>query len=262
MALELAGTEMGAGPPVVIMHGLFGSGTNWRSIGQRLAERHRVVLLDLRNHGSSPWSDTMMYPEMAADVQAAINKRALGKVALVGHSMGGKVAMTLAVASPATVERLIVVDVAPVPYPPTLLPYIQAMRSIDAAQLRRRGEADELLRPHVPDAAIRGFLLQNVVPDEGGGFRWRLNLAAIERTMPDIGTWSAVGSYRGPTLFIAGERSDYIRSEHWPGIVALFPTARLVSIPEAGHWLHAERPQQFLDVLGPFLDGSTARSGA
>ena len=258
MALELAGTEVGAGAPVVILHGLFGSTTNWRGIAQRLAERHRVLLLDLRNHGASPWSEGMTYSEMAADVRVTIDKRGLGPVALVGHSMGGKVAMTLALASPTMVERLVVVDVAPVAYPPALLAYIKAMRAIDASRLRRRGDADEMLRAQIPEAAIRGFLLQNLVPDESGGFRWRLNLAAIERAMPDIGSWRAAGAYRGPTLFIAGEHSDYIRPEHWPLIVALFPAARLISIAGAGHWLHAERPQQFLEALAPFLQGSPA----
>ena len=264
MPLDLAAAEFGAGPPVVILHGLFGSGLNWRTIGQRLAERHRVFALDLRNHGSSPWADSMRYAEMADDVRAFIARRGLGAAALIGHSMGGKVAMTLALAAPETVERLVVVDIAPVVNPPTLLGYVRAMRAVDPSGFRRRGEADPLLAEAVRNPAERAFLLQNLAPVPGGGFRWRLNLAAIERSMTEIVGWTepAPGAaYAGPTLFVAGARSDYIRDADRPAIARLFPNARIATVPEAGHWVHAERPEAFLAIVEPFLAGKGDTGG-
>ena len=257
MSVDLAVTEMGAGPPVIVLHGLFGSAGNWRSIGRALADRYRVLLVDLRNHGASGWADEMGYPAMATDVRAVIETRGLGAATIVGHSMGGKVAMNLALTAPGTVQRLAVVDIAPVVNPPAHLPYIRAMRRIDAARLGRRNEADELLRGEVPDPAVRAFLLQNLVPGENGGLRWRINLAAIEREMPAISDApepEGASAFAGPTLFIAGGNSDYIRPQHWPRIVALFPNAKLVTIADAGHWVHAERPEAFLAALTGFLD--------
>lgn len=261
MPLDLAAAEFGAGPPVLVLHGLFGSGLNWRSIAQRLAERRRVFTLDLRNHGASPWADRMGYAEMAEDVRAFAARRGLGPVALIGHSMGGKVAMTLALASPEAVERLVVVDIAPVVNPPTLLAYVRAMRALDLSRLRRRAEADPLLAGTIANPAERAFLLQNLVAGPDGSLRWRLNLAAIERSMPEIVGWPeppAGAAYRGPTLFVAGGRSDYVRAEHRPAITLLFPKARIATIPEAGHWVHAERPEAFLATVVPFLDGTEA----
>jgi pimeloyl-ACP methyl ester carboxylesterase len=255
--VQLAATEQGAGSPVLVLHGLFGSARNWATIARRLAERHRVFALDLRNHGASPWTETMSYPEMAADVRAFIEGRGLGPVAIVGHSMGGKVAMVLALESPALVERLVVVDIAPAYYPPVLLSYIEAMRAIDLERTTRRADVDAALAAAVPEEGIRQFLLQNLV-HEGGGLRWRLNLATLAVSMPAISEFPEPPEgtvYDGPTLFIAGERSDYVQPAHRAAIRRLFPRASLLKLRDAGHWIHAERPDAFVATLLPFLEG-------
>jgi len=258
MSVRLAAIDYGAGPPVAILHGLFGSGRNWAGIAQRLAVHRQVIALDLRNHGASPWADTMGYAEMAEDVRATLEALGHRRYALIGHSMGGKSAMLEALGHGEEVERLVVVDIAPVAYKPGLLVYARAMRALDLAAIGRRAEADARLAPFVGDAAARAFLLQNLVFD-GGQARWRLNLAAIERAMPGLAGFPPIppgAAYRGPALFLSGGHSDYLRSEHEPEIRRLFPDARIARIADAGHWLHAEQPQAFLDIVEPFLAGA------
>ena len=182
-------------------------------------------------------------------------RAAIAAVALLGHSMGGKVAMVAALDHPELVERLVVVDIAPIAYKAHHLAYVQAMRGLDVAAIKRRAEADARLAPDVADAAERAFLLQNLVFDDGTA-RWRLNLAAIERAMPDLAGFPATRSgmvYDGTALFIAGGRSGYLRPEDEPAIGRLFPNARIAHIPDAGHWPHAEQPRAFLDQVEPFL---------
>jgi esterase len=255
MSLRLAATEDGAGPPLAILHGLFGAARNWSGIARRLAARHRVVALDLRNHGASPWADTMAYAEMAADVRDTMQALGHRRFALLGHSMGGKAAMTLALQHEDVVTRLVVVDIAPVQYRQTHLGYVEAMRNIDLGAVVRRTDADAPLAASVPDAAERAFLLQNLLFEEGRA-RWRLNLAAIERAMPELAGFPpmpAAAEYRGPALFVAGGRSDYLQAGDAAEIGRLFPQARIARIAGAGHWPHAEQPQAFLDLVEPFL---------
>jgi pimeloyl-ACP methyl ester carboxylesterase len=258
MPVQLAATEYGTGPPVAILHGLFGSGGNWRSIAQQLAARHRVLAFDLRNHGASPWADGMSYREMVEDLGASLRARGIDHAALLGHSMGGKVAMLAALLHPAEVDRLVVVDIAPAPNPPTLLAYVRAMRAVDLDGIARRSEADARLTRAIPDGAERAFLLQNLIMDDGKA-SWRLNLEAIEREFPqilDFPDLPAGTAFQGPTLFVAGARSDYIQTEHEPVIRRLFPQARIARLEGAGHWVHAERPQVFLETVAPFLSGT------
>jgi esterase len=260
MTVRLAATEYGTSehperPPLAILHGLFGSGRNWTSIAQRLAADRRVIAFDLRNHGASAWAGGMQYGEMAEDLLAMLGERGYRRAALLGHSMGGKVAMMAALRDPDMVERLVVVDIAPVAYRPHHLALVRAMRALDLGGIKRRGEADQQLAPAIPDAAERGFLLQNLVFEDGQA-RWRLNLDAIEQKMPDLIGFPAVPDnavYRGPTLFVGGANSDYLRVEHEPAIQRLFPEARIVRIENAGHWIHAERPAAFLETVEPFL---------
>jgi esterase len=258
MAVQLVASEYGEGPPVAILHGLFGSGRNWRSIAQQLAARHHVVAFDLRNHGASPWAEGMSYSEMADDVRASLRSLGVERFALLGHSMGGKVAMLMALLKPAEVDRLAVVDIAPAPNPPTLLGYVRAMGAADLRGITRRGEVDVQLASAIPDPAERAFLLQNLAIDNGHA-HWRLNLEAIEREFPRIGGFPelpAGTAYDGPTLFVAGGRSGYIQPEHEPAIRQLFPQAQIIRIEGAGHWVHAEQPQAFLQIVAPFLSGA------
>jgi len=243
------------GTPVVVMHGLFGSGRNWMTAARRVASEHRVFALDLRNHGSSPHTDTMSYPEMADDVRETIESLGVGPVALVGHSMGGKTAMLTALRYPPAVERLVVVDAAPVAYPPAFEEYARAMRTADLSAVHRRADVDAQLTDAVPWPPTRAFLLQNLILDEAGA-RWRPNLPVIEASLPLISGWppDVEGlTYDGPTLFIYGGKSDYVQQDHRATIQSYFPQVQYAEVPEAGHWVHAERLDDFLAVLTPFL---------
>ena len=258
MPLELAAVEFGSGPPVAILHGLFGSGRNWRSVAQHLGARHRVLTFDLRNHGASPWADQMSYGEMVEDLRASLRARGIAHAALLGHSMGGKLAMLMALLHPGEVDRLVIVDIAPAANPPNLLAYIRALRSVDLRGVTRRAEVDTRLVGAVPDPAERAFLLQNLVIDENAA-HWRLNFEAIEHGFPQIVGFPDLPAgitYPGPALFVGGARSSYIDPEQEPGIRRLFRQARLIRIERAGHWVHAEQPQAFLQAVAPFLSGA------
>jgi esterase len=256
MRLDLSFSETGAGPPMVILHGLFGSGRNWASLARQLGERRRVFTLDLRNHGDSPWADTMSYLEMAEDVAAFLARHGLEGATVLGHSMGGKTAMVLALEEGDLVGRLIVVDIAPIAYGHSHLPLIEAMQAVDLEAASRRAEVDKALEDAVPEAGLRAFLLHNLV-SEGGRLRWRLNLAALGDSMADlIGYPDDLDGrrYDGPALFLAGAESDYLQPEHSARIRALFPAAEIDRIAGAGHWVHAEQPQAFLVRLRAFLE--------
>jgi pimeloyl-ACP methyl ester carboxylesterase len=257
MTLELAYDGFGdAGPPVVILHGLLGSARNWTSIAKELATTHRVFALDLRNHGASPWADEMTYDQMAGDVRAFLARQGLLSAAVIGHSMGGKVAMRLALAHGEQVLRLVVVDVAPVAYQRSFNAYVDAMRELNLSGINRRSEADALLADKIEDPGVRGFLLQNLAGGEDG-LTWRVALQALADNMPELVSFPEPGAderYEGPALFVTGGRSDYVRPEHHAKILRLFPNARIEAIPEAGHWVHAEAPEKFLEVVGAFLE--------
>jgi len=254
--IDLEGQVFGGdGSPVVILHGLLGSGRNWTSIAKRLAERHKVVTLDLRNHGGSPWADEMSYPQMAADVRAYIEQAALGPTTVIGHSMGGKTAMRLALDAPSLVERLVVVDIAPVDYDHSTGEYVDALRALDLDGVSSRNLLDERLADSVPEPGIRAFLLQNLVRQDQG-FTWRANLDALSKAMPALMAFPAGDhdQYRGPTLFLNGVNSNYVTSSEKPAIERFFKQADLRAIADAGHWVHAEQPVAFLAHLQHFLD--------
>jgi pimeloyl-ACP methyl ester carboxylesterase len=253
--IELAHDAFGeTGPPVVVLHGLLGSARNWTGIARQLADRRRVFPLDLRNHGRSPWAETASFEEMAGDVAAFVERHDLRPTAVIGHSLGGKVAMRLALTRADLVERLAVVDVAPVAYAHTFGPFVEAMQAVDLAAVRQRADADAQLEPTVPDVAIRNFLLQNLVKTDGG-YGWRVNLEALAANMGELLGFPDPGDavYRGPTLFVAGSRSSYVKPEHRPLIERLFPHAEYAVIEGAGHWVQAERPTEFLSELRRFL---------
>ena len=239
-------------PPLVIAHGLFGSARNWGTIAKRLSAARQVIAVDMRNHGESPWSAEHSYEAMADDLAAVIAARG-GRAAVLGHSMGGKAAMALALTRPGLVERLVVADVAPVGYAHDQSQYIAAMRAVDLARVKRRADAEPMLAAHVPDPALRSFFQQNLrLAPEGAG--WKVNLDALEAEMPKVLGFPALGSaYQGPALFVAGGASDYVRAEGRAEIARLFPEARIVTLAGVGHWVHAEAPEAFLAAIADFL---------
>ncbi|MEQ6248802.1 alpha/beta fold hydrolase [Sulfitobacter sp. HNIBRBA3233] len=248
------GTDTDA-PPLVIVHGLYGSGRNWGVIAKRLSDRSRVITPDMRNHGDSPTEPTNSYPEMAADL-AELIEHIGGPVDLCGHSMGGKAAMVLALTRPDLLRRLIVADIAPVPYAHSQSHHIAAMRSVDLATVTRRSEASEQLGHHGVEPALQSFFTQSL---DVANKRWKLNLDALEADMDAIiGFPEVTGVFEGPAFFLSGGESDYVRPEHRPRIKELFPRARFAKLPGAGHWLHAEKPREFEAALRAFLDAEAS----
>ncbi len=251
MSLQLAFDDIGSGPPLLLLHGLYGSSGNWRRIAKALSDTHRVISVDLRNHGASPWAPTMSYDEMAADVAALIDRLALRGPAVLGHSMGGKVAMTLALTDAERVGRLIVVDIAPVSYGDRFSSYTAAMRGIDALQATTRDAIRRTLLQTIPDERVVGFLMTNLVRHDER-YDWRINLAALATAMPDIGAFPddlLALHYDGPVTVIDGERSTYVSPGDEERFVALFPRARFETIADAGHWLHADQPDAFIAAV-------------
>ena len=257
MTVELSCREEGAGPPLLILHGLFGSAANWGRIARDLATDHRVLTVDLRNHGRSAHATGMTYPEMAADVVALIDRLDAGPVTLLGHSMGGKAAMRVALEYPERVVRLVVVDIAPRDYLGNQDEVFAALASLDITGTSRRADIDARLAPTLPDPALRAFLLTNLVQEQGA-LRWRINLPAIAAGIGDIEAFPVPGtaSYGGPVQFVAGRDSDYLRPDDPDRIHALFPHAVIDWVDGAGHWVHAARPEAFLATVRRFLAGS------
>lgn len=249
----LNGTELGSGQPIALLHGLFGSAANFGSVQKRLAERFRVISLDLRNHGGSPHAPFMSYPAMAEDVLETLRARGALPCTLAGHSMGGKVAMAAALEAPGAVARLLVADIAPAAYAPTFRPYAAAMQAVKLSGDLTRIAADRALAEAVDSPAVRAFLLQNLRFGANPG--WRIGLDAIAAALPLIEGWPQLEeqAYLGPTLFVAGARSDYIRPEHRPLIRELFPTARFAMLKNAGHWVHADNPEGFCSLVDAFM---------
>jgi pimeloyl-ACP methyl ester carboxylesterase len=246
--------EAGQGAPLVLLHGLFGSARNWGAVQKALAAEYRVVALDLRNHGASPQAPGMAYAAQAEDVAETLAALGIERAAVLGHSMGGKVAMMLALTRPDLVERLIVADIAPRPYPPALRAVVAALQAVPLHPGLTRQEADQALRTAVPEAPIRSFLLQNL-RFETAPPSWRIGLREIAAAMPEIEDFAPPpgARFEGPALAMAGALSPYIRAEDHAAFRALFPRIGFASIPRAGHWLHAENPESFLAALKEFL---------
>lgn len=241
----------GIARPVLIVHGLYGSGRNWGVVAKRLSDRGPVIAVDQRNHGDSFWSDSHSYHDMAADLAEVI--AAQGRpVDVVGHSMGGKAAMVLALTRPDLVDRLIVADIAPVAYGHSQMQFIKAMQAVDLSKVEKRSDASEQLAAHVDDPTLQAFFTQSL---DVKGKRWKLNLDALAAEMPNILGFPEVdGAFEKPTLFLSGALSDYVTRDARPVIKQLFPMARFAKIPGAGHWLHAEKPREFEASVRAFLD--------
>lgn len=251
-------TEVGeSGPRVVFLHGLFGQGRNFSQIARALTPELRSVLIDLPNHGRSGWTTSTDYTVMADQVAAWLRERYGAETPLhvVGHSMGGKVAMVLALRHPDLVDRLVVADISPTQSEGAgeFEHLLGILAGLDLPALERRGDADDRLRPLIDDERVRGFLLQNLRTD-GDGFRWQANLDVLRSGLTEIGGFpDEEATFEHPVLWIAGELSDYVRPEHGQRMRELFPRTRLVTIKGAGHWVHSEKPEAFVSALRVFL---------
>lgn len=243
----------GEGLPLVIIHGLFGSADNWRSHVKAWQARHRVIAVDLRNHGRSPHARGMGYEAMAADLLALLDRLGIERVHLLGHSMGGKVAISLARLAPRRVASLIVADIAPRAYGHDHDTVFAALRRVAEGRPANRGEADELLAEHVEERAVRLFLATNLERAEEGGLRLRLGLDEIQQDYEAImGAPAGEGAFTGPTLVLRGAHSHYVTDAMLPELREVLPEARVVTL-DAGHWLHAERPEAFRQAVDDFL---------
>lgn len=252
--VPLHAKRFGSGFPVITLHGLFGSWENLGQVVRHLSERFEVHALDLRNHGRSPHSDDFNYPLHAADVLAYMDREGIERAHVLGHSMGGKAAMRVALDAPERVEQLVVVDIAPRSYTRNHDDVIRGLEAIDLPSLTSRQQADAQLQAYVTTPAIRSFLLKNLTRDEHGGMRWRLNLPVIVEHYDDIALWPAhSGQFNGNTLFIRGELSAYIQAEDRAPILQAFPKAQSKTVGGADHWPHAAKPQVFNKLVGDFL---------
>lgn len=249
-------TTSGDGPPLVILHGLFGSGKNWVSHARMLASRFRVLAVDLRNHGQSFHADEMNYPVMAADVAELLDALDAEPCRVLGHSMGGKVAIRLTVDRPDLVTRLVIADIAPVSYAHHYDDLIDPILALPLDEIESRVQADHSLRQHIPEDLLRAFLLQNLARD-GDHWRWRVNWEVIQRDMEWLTGFDMPGAWQIdiPTLFIRGEKSDYIGPAEIDVIRQHFTDVDISTLDDAGHWLHAEQPEAFSEQALRFLRG-------
>lgn len=268
MSTQLHTTTSGdTGPRVAFCHGLFGQGRNWTQIAKGISDIARPTLIDMPNHGRSPWTERFDYleaAEMVGDTLAEIDDSA--PWVLVGHSMGGKISMLLTLRRPELVERLCVVDVSPVGYREgrEFEHFVAAMRAMDLDAITTRQEADEALAAEVPDDAVRAFLLQNLRRD-GDGWRWQMNLDVLGDSIGRLRGWPVEPTmgkvYEGPVLWISGETSGYVRDDMGDAMRGYFPRARLVTIKNAGHWVHSEQPEIFVEVLRRFVEAGEEQPG-
>ena len=243
-----------ADPTVLMLHGLFGSAKNWHSQATSLAGDFSVFAVDLRNHGKSPHSDRIDYPSMAADVLALMDAQGLRQISILGHSMGGKVAMQLAMQAAGRVHKLVVVDIAPKAYRHHHDGVLEAMQTLDFDAHQTRQALDRALSERIPDNSVRQFILTNLARDaDTGSFTWQLNLPAIVANYARLAAAPSGEPFTGPSLFIKGAASDYIKASDRERIEALFPMARAKVIANAGHWPHAEKPRAFAKLVGDFL---------
>lgn len=252
--MNLAFQELGQGEPLIIMHGLFGSSDNWLSIAKVLAQKRKVFLLDLRNHGDSPHSEAFSYDLMVDDLILFLENHNIKDPIILGHSMGGKAAMNFAVNNPDDLSKLIIVDIGPKAYPVHHKTILEGLMSINVENVTSRAEAETQLAAYVHEKGIRQFLLKNLGRNEDGKFYWKINLPVIDREIGMIGeALNHDHKFVKPTLFIHGQQSNYILDEDKEEIKDIFPFAKIESIPNAGHWVHAEQPQAFIEIVEKFL---------
>ncbi|WP_194776630.1 alpha/beta fold hydrolase [Pararhodonellum marinum] len=252
--MKLNFRKIGEGEPLVILHGLFGSADNWFSIARELEKHYTLYLVDQRNHGDSPHTEDWDYQLMAEDLLHWMEEQNLEEIHLMGHSMGGKTAMNFAIQYPEKVKKLIVVDIAPRYYPVHHEQILEGLKSIQLDALKSRKEADDQLAEHVKEAGIRQFLLKNLGRDKENKFIWKINLSVIDAKIENVGEALEAGkSFEGPTLFMGGENSDYIKEGDKTDLERFFPNHHLIYIKGAGHWIHAEQPAAVVETVKAFL---------
>ena len=258
--MKLFFRKSGTGKPVIILHGLFGMSDNWVSFAKRFPEKYQVILPDLRNHGQSPHSPDFSYELMAEDLHELVIEEKLEDIILTGHSLGGKLAMVFALKYPTLISKLIVIDMAPRFYPPHHQHVFDALERVNLSEISSRSEA--ALKLDLPDESTRLFLLKNLFrsPTNPSVFAWRFNLRAIHQHLAEIGKEIMHLALSSPnptpyaTLFIKAEKSAYIRLEDENKIKMLFPTAEMIEIPEAGHWVHADKPDELFEIMFHFIE--------
>jgi len=252
--MQLHYKSYGSGEPLIILHGLFGSLDNWRSVSLELARDFRIIAADERNHGHSPHSEEMNYNLMAEDIAELMDREHLRSAFLLGHSMGGKTAMQLALRHPERVAKLIVVDMAPRAYSPRHAKILSAMLALDLANFQTRRQVQEALAPAIPDLTVRQFLLKNLESDSTGTLRWRIGLQQIFLNYDSLRLpVSSEIAFDRPTLFLRGEHSDFLTESDFPLLQKLFPQARLETVPQARHWVHADNAVVLLQKIREFL---------
>ncbi len=250
--MKLFSRVYGQGKPLIILHGLFGMSDNWNTLGKQWAEKlgRTVHILDQRNHGRSPWSAPHDYHELSDDLAEYFNAHQIEQAGILGHSMGGKTAMFFATLFPEKVEKLVVADIAPHHYPVHHSEIIDALKHVQAQQPHSRVEAQDSLGEKIRHEGIRFFLLKSLHRTESGIYTWRFNLQQIDADIEKIGAGlPAIATYDGETIFVRGDKSDYINSESFDSIHTHFPNAIVETIEDAGHWLHAEKPEQFSRII-------------
>lgn len=256
MPVDLHYKSFGQGQPVMILHGLFGSSRNWQTIAKKLADSYQVISVDLRNHGLSKKVDSMTYFEMAEDISHLIKLSGLNNVSIIGHSMGGKVAMITSLLYKDIIQNLVVVDIAPVKYSHTYEKLFLAMNSLPLGNIKNRKDAELYLDNKINDTWLTQFLLQNLIRTDQG-YQWQINLSAIELNISHINQFPEIGEYNkfdGAALFIGGVNSEFIKSEFHETIYHYFPAAKIKMMENAGHMLHVEQPEETFNSLKSFLD--------
>ncbi len=252
--MKLHYRTMGEGHSVIILHGVFGTSDNWQTFAKQLADRYQIFLPDQRNHGLSPHDEAFDYHVMSEDLREFIEEHKLENPVILGHSMGGKVAMFFATIYPDQFEKMIVVDIAPRAYPVHHQKILEALAAVKIGEISSRKEAEDQMKPYIADFGIRQFLLKNLKREDNNSFTWKLNLSAIRQNIERIG--EAVDESHAvekPVLFVGGEKSEYIRKDDHPLITQIFPQSRIVTIPRSGHWIHAEQPGLLLEEVEHFL---------
>ena len=250
--MKLHYRELGEGKPLMILHGLFGYSDNWQTHANKLAEYYRVILVDLRNHGHSDWSEEFSYDLMAQDVFELVDELKLEDLILLGHSMGGKVAMRFAQQHEDLLEKLIIVDMGMKSYPMHHEHILAGIHSVKVDSIKSRREAEEQMRAHINEEGTLQFLLKNLYWIEKGKLAWRMNTTVLEREMPEILSAMPVGEVFTPTLFVRGELSNYILDEDFESLENQFLDSEFETIEGAGHWVHAEAPTEFIETILSF----------